>query len=83
MYNQTVEQPNFTDYYNQSDWESDCNACANEVHNVNEPIPHDCYMCAEFSAKTITYNYLDLITLLFVPIITFVVIGFLVKKKKR
>ena len=58
-YNQKRKQKEFTDYYTQLDWESDCSACAAETHNVNEPIPHDCYMCAEFSPVVDTYSFFN------------------------
>lgn len=81
-YNQTIKQKEFNSDYTQTDWESDCLVCANDVHNVNEPIPHDCYMCAEFAPQTTTYNYLDFISYLLVPILIYLIVRLFIKKKK-
>jgi len=79
-YNQKVIQKEFGNY-DLSAWEDDCLACSNEVHNVNEPIPHECYMCAEFSPVVSTYNYFDFFALLGLPIILWVI--YLLFKRKR
>jgi len=81
-YNQKIEQKEFNNY-DLTAWEDDCTACANEVHDVNEPIPHDCYMCAEYSPRITTYNYFDLITLVLTAAFFIMVVFLMIRKRKK
>lgn len=66
QFNVVVTQKSFNDSYTVEDWLLDCSICAGDTHNVNEPIPHDCYMCAEFAPVEKVFPFHGLSILLFV-----------------
>ena len=79
-YNQKFKQLEFNDYYTESDWQLDCQACAN-LTNPATP-DHTCQACADFSPEITTYSYFDIFYLIFKFTIFFVILFLFIKRKK-
>jgi len=82
MYNQITIQKPFNEYITEAVWLEDCQACSNESNTVNT-VPHQCYICSEYSPVVKTLDYLDSFVLLSVPFVFILVYNLFFKRKRR